>query len=184
MKVCEMTNEEALELYKIAYKVCIDNRFKIDEDLIQDLVLEACIKLEDWDESKSAWSTYMYMIMYNKAVSLIHYNNSKKRKFKGLIISLDENISAKNTTKDKCITYEEIIPSDVDLSEELHKIECADFYQKIKYLIDEPLWLYIHGWTQKDIAAEFGVCQQRAHQYIWNNIRKIRNYCKKHNISY
>lgn len=184
MKACDMTNEEALELYKIAYKVCNDNKFQDDEDFIQELVLEACIKVKDWDESKSAWSTYMYMVMYNKAVGIIYYNNTKKRKFNGRIISLDDVVSSKNTSKDKHVTYEEVISSDIDLSEELYKKECICFCEKVKHLIDEPLWMYMHGWTQKEIAAEFGVCRQRVSQLIQNNIKKIRNYCKKNNLCY
>lgn len=184
MKACDMTNEEALELYKIAYKVCNDNKFQDDEDFIQELVLEACIKVKDWDESKSAWSTYMYMVMYNKAVSLIYYNNTKKRKPNGLIISLDDIVNRPESILDKRVTYEEVIPSDVDLSEELHKKECICFCEKVKHLIDEPLWMYMHGWTQREIAEEFGVCKQWVYQLIKNNIEKIRNYCKKHNLCY
>lgn len=180
MKVCDMTNEEALELYKIAYFVCDKYNFPNDEDMIQDMVLGACERLSMYDESKSAKTTFLCKVMTNAALIILRKTNAKKRISECKKISFDSVVCEGNRAGDDK-TLLDIIPSDIDISEDLNRKEILDH---IEPLLEAPLILWMNGKDQKDIAEIIGVSQPQISREIKANIEKIRNYCKKNNLCY
>lgn len=168
-----MTEEQAVEVYKLAHSVCIKNNVAYDEDLIQELVLHAVTIEQYYDPALSSRSTFMFMCMKRKLVSIFAYNKCLKRDNGLMTYSLDYQ------TDEDSRSVHEIIPDDTDIIEQMNR---EDFMIRIDHLIEEPLRLYINGYTQKEIGEMKGCSSQWISHLIKKNIEKIKNYCEQNNI--
>lgn len=168
-----MTEEQANEVYKLACSVCIKNNIVFDEDLIQELVLHAVSIEKHYDPTLSSRSTFMFSCMKRKLVNIFTYNTCKKRDNGLMTYSLD--YQADEDSK----SIHEILPSDEDIVERINRKE---FYKCVDHLIEEPLRLYINGYTQREIGEMKGCSSQYICSSIKKNVDKIKKYCEQNNI--
>lgn len=169
-----MTNDKAVELYKLAGFTLKKYNVPYDEDLIQELVLYALEKEPLYNEERGAWSTFIINCMYTKLWMIHRANHTSKRNKGQPDQSLDETFCDN-------LPYYDVIPSDVDIAKELDKKEAL---AAITPLVEEPLKLHIEGYTQKQIAEKLGFSQVTISRKIKVNIQKIKKYCKENNIEY
>lgn len=169
-----MTNEKAVELYKLAGFTLKKYNTPYNEDLVQELVLYALEKEPLYDERRGSWSNYIINCMYTKLLMIHRANHTIKRNKGQPDQSLD------NTFCDD-LPYYDVIPSDVDIAKELDKKETL---AAITPLVEEPLKLHLEGFKQVQIAEKLGVSQVTVCRRIKHNIQKIKKYCKENNIEY
>lgn len=169
-----MKDEKVNELYKLAAFTLKKYNVPFDEDLIQELVVYTYTKLPYYDESRGSWSTFVINCMYSKLAILYRSKNAKKRNCGQPVDSLDD-------TYYDSLPYYDVIPSDIDVVKEVHKKEILN---EILPLVDDPLKMYLDGFTQKEIADKYGVSQAQISRDIKKNIQKIKTYCKRKGIDY
>lgn len=168
-----MTEEQAVEVYKLACSVCKTNNVNYDEDLIQELVLHAVTREEFFDPSLSSRSTFMFMAMKQRLIDIFKYKTKPKRDNGLMTYSLDY-----RADEDSLSIYE-VLPNDEDVIEQMNR---EDFLKSIDHLIEEPLRLYLNGYTQREIGEMKGCSSQYICSLIKKNIEKIKNYCEENNL--
>lgn len=169
-----MTDEKAIELYKLAGFTLKKFNVPYDEDLVQELVLYAFEKDPLYDECRGSWSNYIINCMYTKLLMLHRASCTIKRNKGQPDQSLDD------TFYDD-LPYYDVIPSDVDIAKEIDKKEVL---AAIEPLIEEPLRLQLEGYSQVQIAKKLNYSQSHISRLIRLNIEKIKSYCKKNGIEY
>lgn len=169
-----MTNEKAVELYKLAGFTLKKYNVTYDEDLIQELVMYAFERDPQYDESRGGWSTYIINCMYTKLVMLHRATHTIKRNKGQPDQSLDDYVYDD-------LPYYDVIPSDVDIAKDIDKKEILAV---ITPLVEEPLRLHLNGWSQKQIGDKLGYSQAHICRLIRLNIEKIKSYCKEKGIEY
>lgn len=168
-----MSEEQAIEIYKLAYSVCKKNNVTYDEDMIQELVLHAVLREKYFDPSLSSRSTFMFTCMKQKLVDLFKYRTNLKRNNGLMTYSLDYQLD------EESLSIHEILPSDVDVIEQVNN---EDFLRVIDPLIEEPLRLYMNGYTQKEIGEMKGCTGSYISYLIKKNVEKIKKYCEENDL--
>ena len=168
-----MTEEQAIELYKLAYAVCKKNNVIYDEDLIEDLVVHAVTIEHYYDSSLSSRSTFMFTCMQKKLGDLLKFKTCSKRSNNLMTYSLDY-----RADEDSLSIYE-TLPCDENVIEQMDR---EDFLKCIDHLIEEPLRLYMKGYSQREIGKMKGCTNSNVSYLIKKNIDKIKNYCEENDL--
>lgn len=129
------------------------------EDLKQEVLTHISEKLDDYEESKSALSSYIYMITKNKLNNLYH---SKKNINRG-----DYEIKL----NDCLLVFEELSPYTPN---ERIAIEVAyDVFNQYKH--KDVIELILKGFKQSDISRAYGVSQSYINQIFKDYIEKVKS---------
>ena len=171
-----MTNDKALELYKLAGFTLKKYNIPYDEDLIQELVVYAYSKNHLYNEEKGTWANFIIHCMTSK-IFMINRHDKLRGRDVYTTISLDDFIDEENK-----LTYADVIIIDDNIFiDELHKKELL---KAIKPLIEKPLELKLQGLKQAEIAKRCGVSQPHISRKIKENIRKIKIFCAARGLNY
>lgn len=128
------------------------------EDLKQEVLTHVSEKLDEYDKSKSALSSYIYMVTKNKLNNLYH---SKKNINRG-----DYEIKL----NDCLLVFEELSPYTPN---ERIAIEVA--YDVLnQYPRKDVIELILKGFKQADIARAYGVSKSYINQIFKDYIEKVK----------
>lgn len=168
-----MSEEQSVELYKLAHSVCKNNNVKYDEDLIQELVFHAFQQERYFDSTRSKWSTFMYVCMKQKLTDTFKFNKRLKRDNGKMTYSLDyQSDEDAPTLLDKISNEDEFVEDNT----------YEDFLSVIDHLIEEPLRLYLNGYSQVEIGKMKGCTGSYISYLIKKNIEKIKEYCEENKL--
>lgn len=156
------------ELYAMARFALKKWNIIYDEDLVEDLVSDAYLKKDKYDESKGAISTYFIKIMENRIRENDRTKKCKKRD--GVVISYDNKMDTDGKE------YNILFDDDFDLASDINK---KNILEQIIPLVDLPLKLYINGYTQQEIAVKCNTTQATIQKRITANIKELQAFVKK-----
>lgn len=174
-----MNNEQITGLYVLAKYILKKHNIKYDEDLIQDLVINAYSALDKFDEKKGAFSTFVCKAMENKLRIKSREKMASKRNYGIPDLSLDHTYEEYDGNE---FNYIDIFGYDYNYAKELHN---KMLFNEIFPLTNEATRMYyLEGMKQVDIAKILGVSQKKVSFLIKQNIQQIRKYCDKNNLEY
>ena len=174
-----MDNKQIIGLYKLAAHVLKKHNIKYDEDLIQDLVIQAYSVLEKFDKNIGSFSTFVCKVMENELRMIFRNKNASKRNNGIPDLSLDHTYESYDGNE---LNYIDIFGYDPNYMKELHN---KMLFNEIFPLTNEATRMYyLEGMKQVDIAKILGVSQKKVSFLIKENIQKIRKYCDENNLEY
>lgn len=174
-----MNNEQITGLYILAKYILKKHNIKYDEDLIQDLVINAYSALDKFDEKKGAFSTFVCKAMENKLRMKSREKMASKRNYGIPDLSLDHTYEEYDGNE---LNYIDIFGCDYNYIKELHN---KMLFNEIFPLTNEATRMYyLEGMKQVDIAKILGVSQKKVSFLIKKNIQQIRKYCDENNLEY
>ena len=174
-----MDNKQIIGLYKLAAHVLKKHNIKYDEDLIQDLVIQAYSSLEKFDKNIGSFSTFVCKCMENKLRMEFRNKNASKRNSGIPDLSLDHTYESYDGNE---LNYIDIFGYDPNYIKELHN---KMLFNEIFPLTNEATRMYyLEGMKQVDIAKFLGLSQKKVSFLIKKNIQQIRKYCDENNLEY
>ena len=174
-----MYNKQIIGLYKLAAHVLKKHNIKYDEDLIQDLVIQAYSALEKFDKNIGSFSTFVCKCMENELRMIFRSKNASKRNNGIPDLSLDHTYEEYDGNE---FNYIDIFGYDYHYIKELHN---KMLFNEIFPLTNEATRMYyLEGMKQVDIAKILGVSQKKVSFSIKKNIQQIRKYCDENNLEY
>ena len=174
-----MDNKQIIGLYKLAAHVLKKHNIKYDEDLIQDLVIQAYSVLEKFDKNIGSFSTFVCKVMENELRMIFRNKNASKRNNGIPDLSLDHTYEEYDGNE---FNYIDIFGYNYNYAKELHN---KMLFNKILPLTNEATRMYyLEGMKQVDIAKILGVSQKKVSFLIKKNIQQIRKYCDENNLEY
>ena len=174
-----MDNKQIIGLYKLAAHVLKKHNIKYDEDLIQDLVIQAYSVLEKFDKNIGSFSTFVCKVMENELRMIFRNKNASKRNNGIPDLSLDHTYEEYDGNK---FNYIDIFGYNYNYAKELHN---KMLFNEILPLTNEATRMYyLEGMKQVDIAKILGVSQKKVSFLIKKNIQQIRKYCDENNLEY
>ena len=155
---------------KLVYKFCVNHNIK-DEDVIQDLFMHLCDVIEQYDSTKSAFSTWVYTICLHHLYRMHYRESTQSRTPTGEVISLD--ITIENDKTGGISSMEELIGTDdVELARMEDKILVDYIIKRFKELYpknaDRDLDIFLCYTRDKNrqdvIAKKYNITKQRVSQ--------------------
>lgn len=174
-----MDDKQIIGLYKLAAHVLKKHNIKYDEDLIQDLVVQAYSVLEKFDKNIGSFSTFVCKVMENELRMIFRNKNASKRNNGIPDLSLDHTYEEYDGNE---FNYIDIFGYNYNYAKELHN---KMLFNKILPLTNEATRMYyLEGMKQVDIAKILGISQKKVSFLIKKNIQQIRKYCDENNLEY
>lgn len=170
-----MTNDQAIELYKITKSYLNKNNINWDEDLLEDIMIHL-IKIYDlYDPSKGNLTTYIYTCIKNRILTIANEKHKKKNCPNQNILSLDS-----NDIKTKSDLYCLFPQYDMYNS---HSEDREKFIEEIMPLLSqETIEYYFHNKSKSELAEKYGISISAVGLRIRTNIERVQRYCKKKKI--
>lgn len=164
MKQVDMTDDEFVkELYSLVRKYCWSNHC-YSEDLVQDLITTIVDKINQFDNEKAEFSTWLYTICNNKRLMLLRKENATKRK------SNINTLSLNNIVDDQCTESVDLLVDDSDTSSYYKKFIVDIVYSQLSDMAKK----YFGGVNQVDIATEYGMSQATISRKVKKEINEFK----------
>lgn len=106
----ELISKYYKEIYIYTYKQTLDK--EISMDLTQEIFISVLKSINNYDESKSSFRTWVYKIATNK---LVDYYRSKNYKYKNIVVPIEDNIIEDKDDFIKNIEHKEDVEKVLDL---------------------------------------------------------------------
>lgn len=179
----ENNNELIVKYSRLIYYVIKQLGLLHDSDEYYEVGVIGLVKaLRDFDESKGyKFSTFAYKYIRTEIIILLHYKNRYKRKINFLTVPLDEPLSENG------FTYQEVIPSDVNIEEEVEQKILLEYVYKFIDMLDEKdsfiikSYYGLQGYEQKnyqEIGKMLNLSKTAIRVRLLKNIQIIRKKIK------
>lgn len=179
-----MNDELIVEYSRLIYYIIKQMGLFYDCDEYYDVGVIGLIKAaRDFDETRECkFSTFAYKYIRTEIIRLVHYKHRYKRKINFLTVPLDEPLSENG------FTYEEIIPSDINVEEEVEqKILLEKIYKVIDMLDEKDRFIIksyygLDGYERKnyrEIGEVFNLSKTAIRIRLQKNIKIIKRVLAK-----
>lgn len=154
----ELISKYYKEIYTYTYKQTLDKELSMD--LTQEIFISVLKSINNYDESKSSFRTWIYKIATNK---LVDYYRSKSYKYKNIVVPIEENIIDSKDDFIKNIEHKEDIEKVLGLVNSM-KVDLQEIF-RLKIFSD---------YTFTQIATMLKIPESTVKTKYYSIIKKIK----------